>query len=197
MISNYLFLGSILTSSSLAVLLIYNVIYFINKRFFSKNYTKNEARRREKYKKNSIYIGIILIFLLAFIMIYTRPMSIYQIAKLDKDDDINRVELFGSISGSDTSELNSEDSEKLLELFDKYKYRRTFNFNIGGEGERITFEYKGYKYVNFEVWKGDYVRVPNYKVYKIVSKDNKEFYNLLKEKVMDFLIHKSSEISNN
>lgn len=183
MISNYLFLGAILISPCLAILLIYNVSYFINKRFFSKNYTKNEERRREEYKKNSIYIGIVLIFLLAFIMIYTRPISIYQVAKLDKDADINRVELFGSLSGEDTLELDSEDSEKLLELFDKYKYRRTFNFNIGGEGEFITFEYKGYKYVNFEVWKGDYIRVPNYKIYKIVSKDNNEFYNDLEEQI--------------
>lgn len=183
MISNYLFLGVILTSPCLAILLIYNVSYFINKRFFSKNYTKNEEGRREKYKKNSIYISIVLICFLGFIMIYTRPMSIYQVVKLDENIDINKVELFGNFSGKDTSELNLEDSEKLLELFDKYKYRRTFYFNIDGKVEFITFQYKGYKYVNIEVWKGDYIRVPNYKIYKIVSKDTNEFYNSLEEKI--------------
>lgn len=184
MISNYLFLGNILISPCLAVLLIYNFSYFINKRFFSKNYTKNEEIRREKYKKNSIYIGITLVCFLGFIIIYTRPISIYQVAKLDENADINRVEFWGDFSGKyNTSELNLDDSEKLLELFDKYKYRRTFNFNIGGEGKFITFEYKGYKYVNIEVWKGDYIRTPNYKIYKIVSKDNNEFYNALEEQI--------------
>lgn len=187
MVLKYAFLVFSISSALLGILFIYNILCFIYKRYFSKNKTENEKIRIGKYKKKSILIGVFLIILIMFIKIYSRSVSFYEMAKLNKDIELNYISLKGNISGINSFKLNSEDSKNLINFLEEYRYKRTFDFkNIGGKVEFVYIESKYYKGIFFEVYESGYIRIPGYAVYRVDLKDKKEFYNDFKETIDSF-----------
>lgn len=187
MIVNFLFLASIITIILLSTFLIYNVICFIINRYFRGIYTDNQMKRINTYKSNSIYLSGVLIAVFIFITVYFRPVSFYKMIDIDENIQLNVVNIWGNITGESNISLDSDDASKLINILERYNYKRTFATNsIGGNGEFITLGYDDSVYMLIEIWEKGYIRIPNHKVYKIDSKDREELYNLFKKEIREF-----------
>ena len=151
---------------------------------------------RDRYRTRSIYSIIFLGVLLAFIFIYTRPVSIYEITGLDSLDNIESLDTRGNISyeieglenlGSSTERkinyLSEEEIEKVFSILDSYTYKRTFNYSGGGIGEVFHVVGKDGEWITIEVWKRGYIRIPNDKVYRIDSENRYDLYEELEEEM--------------
>lgn len=183
MISNYLFVISIFSTLSCSLLLIYNIVIYINKKFNYVNFTNESSK---KFRKKLIYLLSIIVINFSYIYIYSRPISIYELAKLDNNNQVMSIRLRGDFNTEDSITLDQIASQDYIDFLNQYRYKRTFNFsNIGGKVTLVTFEYAGYKNIYIEIWGNRYIRIPNNKVYRIVSKDNsrENFNERLKNKI--------------
>lgn len=196
---NFIYLSVVCISPIVGIVLIYNLICFLKNKKELKNIDLEKIRERiKKHRTNSIYSIIILGVLLAFIFIYTRPVSIYKITGLDSIDNIESLDTRENISYEienlnnlllgwrkiKINYLSEEEIEKLFSILDNYSYKRTFNYSgIGGIGEFFHGVGKSGEGINIEVWKRGYVRIPNDKIYRIDSQNRYDIYEELEEEM--------------
>lgn len=198
---NIIFLIIVCISPIVGMIFIYNLINLLKNKKELKNIDIKKVRERiNKYRKDSIYSVIILGFLVAFIFIYTRPVSIYKITSLEGADKIESLDTWGNISyeienldnlesGSEIkrNELNEDQIEKIFSVLDSYSYKRTFNYSgMGGIGEFLSGVGKSGEWINITVWKSGYVIIPNDEIYKIDSVNKDDLYEDLKEVMKGF-----------
>ena len=195
---NLIFLIIVCISPIVGTIIIYNLICFLISKKDLKNIDIEKIREGiNKYKRSSIYSSIILGFLLAFIFIYTRPVSIYEITGLEGSDKIESLDTWGSISYEienlnnlgDSSEIKinylSEDQiEKIFSILDNYNYKRIFNYSgMGGIGEFFSGVAKDGDWITIKVWRSGYLRIPNDEIYRINLENREDLYEELAEEM--------------
>lgn len=185
MISNYLYLLSIGIAFITIIFIIYNCILLIKRK--KANDIDNDKKENiiKKYKNNLVIFGVILVSSISFIFYYSRPVDIYNAVAIGENINYEAINIYGNIINDSIIKLDSEKGEKLFDLLEKYRYKRTFNFNdVTGDVEFILFENIDGKPGIIEVWKNGYIRIPNHKLYKIKLENKEQLYtelsNLLK-----------------
>lgn len=185
MISNYLYLISIGVAILTIIFIIYNYILLVKRK---KADNKDEDKKQniiKGLKNNLIIFTVILISCLSFVFYYSRSVDIYRIVDIGENINYKTINIYGTPinngTNGETINLDLETGEELIDLLEKYNYKRTFEFSdtTGGEGVFITLQNTEGKYGFVEIWKNGYIRRPNYKVYKIQSEDREELYNEL------------------
>lgn len=187
LILNLFFLFSVLSSISLIVFLIYNFSYFLSERYFKDIYTENQRERINTYKRKSIYTSLILTISLVFIIVYTRPVSFSRAIGLSRDNEIG-ISIWGNISGAETNLVDGDNSSRIINVLEKYKYSRIFPFDdISGNSEFMMLKDNDDKNIVIEIWESGYVKIPNYKVYKVDSQSNQELYDMLQKEINNMI----------
>lgn len=176
---NWMYLGVILSSIISLIMLIGNMYWWVSKKYSSSRDTEKVKEKIIFYKKNSLLSSGYLILTLIFIMLYTKPLSFFEIVDINDNKSVDSISIYGNISGPQIKYLNSNDSSKIIYLLSDYKYKRTFAFNnIGGEVEFLV--------VNnhfIEIRESGYLRMVDDRVYKIDEKNNHKLYNALKNEI--------------
>lgn len=161
------------------IILLNNICCVIFNKCSSSRYTEKGKARIAFYKKKSLLISISLIFVLTFIILYTKSLSFYEVLKISHDKKIDSISLYGNISGPQIKDLDVGDSNKIISLLNNYKYKRTFAFeNIEGEAEFLIINNEF-----IEIKEGGYLRMLNNRVYKVQMKKNQNLYDALKSEV--------------
>ncbi|MGL4373953.1 MAG: hypothetical protein ACRCS6_09240 [Turicibacter sp.] len=172
----------ILTTQLIAILtliiaIIYNSILFIKTSRTFKNLPSNGKKRIKTYANRLRYSFIILLVLIFYISIYSRPLSFHEILTIHNQSDITHATLGGNLAINEM-QLSQPQLVEIMDLLNSYTYKKTIKEQ--SYNGFVTFLYvadqNDSNSTYIQIWESGYIIILGSQVYKINTPNKTELY---------------------
>ena len=168
----------------LAILVFYNgfeELYWIYRLRHNYSNTEYEYKKIRYYKRKLIIFLPMVIILGTIIFFYKVPISFDKIISLENQQKAHTALIHGNLPKNvETLKIKDNDVSEVLNTLKYFKYRRCIAGNTGGKGLFMYLCTDDNREIDLiEVWESGYIKMPNNRIYKVLSEDESELFNKL------------------
>jgi len=134
----------------------------------------------KNYIRGSVMLIIFIMFFSITILTYEPNITFDKIAGIENYESIDKAVFYNKENKNNLQEkvLSKEEIVSLVNAFNNFTYEKTIHIsNYGKNSKVLTIYHHNGRVVVIEVWESGYLRIPDRKVYKIQSENEKELFN--------------------